>query len=445
MRGKSRNTFYFREQLSGEKLYKSFLNPSLSLLVKKVAAADNPVKDCRVNLRWHRERYPALLKGGIFVFKGGNHMERILMTPGPTNIPEQVFEAMSINMHHRTDEFAKIIEDTGEKLKKLFGTRNDVYVISASGTGGLEASVVNLFSPDDKLLCINCGVFGKRYADIAKTFGVYVSEKVIDWGRGISEKGLEEELKKESYKAVYVTYSETSTGIKNDIKSLGSIVKRYGALFIVDIVSAIGCLPFNAEEYNVDVAIAGSQKGLMCPPGLTFISLSDSAWDAVQKSRLPKFYFDFKKYKNADMMPYTPAVSIILGLNKALSMLYEERIDNVLSRHKKYSSVIKNACKAMGLKEYPDEEFSSEVLTAVYVPEGITAKSIISKMYEQGIIIAGGQGSLKGRIIRIGHIGYIRKDHIIRTVESLGNSLDSLGYKIDTGEIVRYTEDLMEV
>jgi tRNA dimethylallyltransferase len=132
-------------------------------------------------------------------------------------------------------------------------------------------------------------------------------------------------------------------------------------LFIADIVSAIGCLPFNAEEYNVDVAVAGSQKGLMCPPGLTFISLSDSAWDAVQKSRLPKFYFDFKKYKNADMMPYTPAVSIILGLNKALSMLYEEGIDNVLSRHKNYSSVIKNACKAMGLEEYPDEEFSVAV------------------------------------------------------------------------------------
>lgn len=372
-------------------------------------------------------------------------MEKILMTPGPTNIPDEVFKAMSVNMHHRTDEFAAVMVNVQSKLRKLFNTKNDVLILLCSGTGGLEASIVNLFSPKDKLLCINCGVFGKRFADIARMYGVDVHEKAIQWGYGAKPQGIEEELKSTNYKAVYATYSETSTGIKNDIKSIGEIVKKYGPLFIVDIVSALGGLEFNADDFNVDIAIAGSQKGLMCPPGLALISMSDRAWDAAEKSTLPKFYFDFKKYRESKMMPYTPGVSIILGLNRALDMLFEEGIDNVFDRHKRYSTIVKESTSHLGLVEFPSAEFASEVLTALYVPDGVDAKELIDSMQRSGIVIAGGQGKLKGRIIRIGHIGYINDSFIMRTVDALSCSLNLLGYKNDNKELMKYTENLLGV
>lgn len=371
-------------------------------------------------------------------------MEKILMTPGPTNVPDEVFEAMSVNMHHRTDEFAEVLKNVDSKLKKLFNTKNQVLILLSSGTGGLEASVVNLFSPHDKLLCINAGVFGKRFADIARMYGVEVHEKVVEWGLGAVPEEIEEELKKNDYKAVYATYSETSTGIKNDIKSIGKVVKKYGPLFIVDIVSALGVLEFDAEDYNVDVAVAGSQKGLMCPPGVSLISMSDRAWDAVEKSTLPKFYFDFKKYRDGGMVPFTPGISVILGVNKALDMLFEEGIDNVYARHRRYSSIIKKAVESIGLKQFPSREYASEVLTAVYVPDGIDAKQLIAEVQKLGVVIAGGQGKLSGKIIRIGHIGYVKDEFIIRTMDALSQSLNTLRYKNDNKKLMEYTKSLLE-
>jgi len=370
-------------------------------------------------------------------------MDKILMTPGPTNIPEEVFKAMCVNMHHRTDEFGKIMENVNKRLSCLLGSKNEVITLLSSGTGGLEASIVNIFSPSDKLLTVNCGVFGKRFTDIARLYGVDVTEKVIEWGYGIRCEQLEQELKLKEYKAVYVTYSETSTGVKNDIKTLGKIVKKYGALFIVDIVSALGSLEFNADEFNVDVAIAGSQKGLMCPPGLSFISISDRAWEAIEESTMPKFYFDLRKYKNG-AMPYTPGVSLILGLDKALDMIFSAGIQAVLDRHIKYSAVVKKACSLMGLTEFPNESYKSEVLTAVYIPEGLEAKSITREMYKRDIVIAGGQGKLKGRIIRIGHMGHMDDSHITRTVEGLSSSLNNLGYKNNTEMLMNEINKMLE-
>lgn len=372
-------------------------------------------------------------------------MEKILMTPGPTNIPDEVFKAMSVNMHHRTEEFAAVMENVQSKLRKLFNTKNDVLILLCSGTGGLEASIVNLFSPGDKLLCINCGVFGKRFADIARMYGVEVHEKAIQWGYGVNPEDIEEELKINDYKAVYATYSETSTGIKNDIKAIGKVVKKHGPLFIVDIVSALGGLEFDAENFNVDVAVAGSQKGLMCPPGLALVSMSDRAWNAVEKSTLPKFYFDFKKYRESKMSPYTPGVSVILGLNRALDMLFEEGIDNVLARHRRYSSIVKKSCNYLGLTEFPSKEFASEVLTALYVPDGIDGIGLIDNMQRNGVVIAGGQGKLKGRIIRIGHIGYVNDAFIIKTMDALSLSLNATGIKNDNRELIEYTKSLLGV
>lgn len=371
-------------------------------------------------------------------------MERILMTPGPTNIPIEVFEVLSVNMHHRTDEFAKILEEVNDKLKKIFGSKNEIITLLSSGTGGLEASIVNLFSPGDKLLAVNCGVFGKRYADIARLYGVDVDEIEIDWGFGIDPDRLQGHLKKKLYKAVYVTYSETSTGIKNDIRTLGKIVKEYGSLFIADIVSALGSLEFNADEFNVDVAIAGSQKGLMCSPGLSLISISDDGWKAIEESKLPRYYLDIRKYKDAKI-PFTPGISIMLGLNKSCEMILNEGMDNVLERHRLYSKAVKQACAAMGLKEFPDKNFASEVLTAVYVPEGIDEKKLRREMYDRGVIIAGGQGKLKGSIIRIGHMGYVTYEHIMTTVESLSQSLNYMGFSNETENVVLETEKVLGV
>lgn len=370
-------------------------------------------------------------------------MDKILMTPGPTNIPDDIFKAMSFNIHHRTDRFAEIMENVSGKLGGLFGSKNEVIMLLSSGTGGLEAAITNVFSPGDKLLVVNCGVFGKRFGDIARLYGVDVYEKTVEWGFGIKEYELEEELVKREYKAVYVTYSETSTGVKNDIKALGSIVKKYNSLFIVDIVSALGCLEFNADAFNVDVAIAGSQKGLMCPPGLSLISISDRAWDAIEKSTMPRFYFDLRKYKNSGL-PYTPGISLILGVDKALDMISKEGIENILNRHKKYSRTVKHVCSIMGLIEFPDKNFNSEVLTAVHVPDGMDAKTIINKMYEKGVVIAGGQGKLKGKIIRLGHMGYMTDDYIITAVECLSSTLNELGCPNDTQNILRETKIALE-
>jgi aspartate aminotransferase-like enzyme len=370
-------------------------------------------------------------------------VEKLLMTPGPTNIPNDVFNKMSLNIHHRTDEFDEIYKNVNIKLKRLFGCKNDLALLLSSGTGGLEASVVNLFSKGDKLLVLNCGVFGKRFADIARIYGVDVHEKIVEWGKGVIEDELRQELEKEKYKAVYATYSETSTGVKNDIKKLGQVVKNYDSLFIVDIVSALGCVEFNADEFSVDAAIAGSQKGLMCPPGLSIISLSDSAWDAIYNSTIPKFYFDLKKYKDLNM-PYTPGTSLILGLDESLNIIEHNGIDNIIKRHKRHSDIVKYGCKLMGLKEFPDSRFNSEILTALYVPEGLSAKEIIKEMSKQGIVIAGGQGKLKGKIIRIGHMGYVKDEYIIKTMKGLGTSLNTIGYKNDTDNIVKQIENMLE-
>lgn len=371
-------------------------------------------------------------------------MDRILMTPGPTNIPAEVFEAMSKNIHHRTDEFAEVMEGVNKKLMKIFGSSNEVLILLSSGTGGLEASIVNVFSKGDRLLSINCGVFGKRFTDIARLYGVDVDEVQVDWGYGIDGDHLENELKKQKYKAVYVTYSETSTGVKNNIKELGEIIKNYDTLFIVDIVSALGSLEFNADEFHVDVAIAGSQKGLMCPPGLALISLSGKAWDAIETSNMPRYYFDLRKYKNTNM-PYTPGVSLILGLDKSSDMLINEGLSNVLERHRLYSKTVKNICRLMGLKEFPNRDYDSEVLTAVYVPDGIDEKKLRREMYDRGIVIAGGQGKLKGSIIRVGHMGYLTNEHVKKTLESLSLSLASLGYKNSTKSVVEEANKILGV
>ena len=369
-------------------------------------------------------------------------MERLLMTPGPTNIPREVFKSMSYNIHHRTDEFMHIMDRADKKLMRVFGSKNEILILSCSGTGGLEASVVNMFSPGDKLLCINCGVFGKRYADIARAYGVDVTELKSELGYGIRMEALEKELEKNHYKAVYATYSETSTGIKNDIKEIGDIVKKYDSLFIIDAVSALGCLKLDVDEYGVDVAVAGSQKGLMCPPGLSLISMSDRAWLETQKSRIAKFYFDFGKYKNL-RMPYTPCTSLILGLDKALDMILGEGLENVYKRHSIYSKAVKEAALIMNLVEFPDRRFDSEVLTALYVPQDIDEKALRRGMYNRGIVIAGGQGKLKGNIIRIGHIGYLKNGFIIRTIETLGSVLNEMGYKNDTGSAILRAEEII--
>lgn len=314
----------------------------------------------------------------------------------------------------------------------------------SSGTGGLEASIVNIFSPGERLLSINCGVFGKRFTDIARLYGVDVTEVQVEWGYGISEEALTDELEKGKYKAVYVTYSETSTGIKNNIRLLGNIVKRYGCLFIVDIVSALGCMEFNADGFNVDVAIAGSQKGFMCPPGLSFLSISDKAWESIENSKLPRFYFDLRKYRNSSM-PYTPGISLILGLDKALDMIDAEGLENVIERHKRYSTAVKNAVQLMGLKEFPHKSYNSEALTAVQVPQGLDSKQITRGMSSLGIIITGGQGKLKGKIIRIGHMGYLTSDHVLRTIEGLSNVLNMADYKNDTANIIIESKKVLGV
>ncbi|KJJ84368.1 soluble hydrogenase 42 kDa subunit [Candidatus Omnitrophus magneticus] len=360
------------------------------------------------------------------------------MSPGPTRVAEEVLLKMADTIiHHRTPQFVSVLKSVNEKLKKVFGTNNPVCTFASSGTGAMEASIVNFLSKGDKAIIIRGGKFGERFGEICLAYGVEAINYDVPWGEGCNATVVAGLLEKNpGVKAVYSTLAETSTGVVNDIKQLGAIVSKTGAILIVDAISGLTADEMKADEWGVDVIVGGSQKGLMLPPGLGFMSVSPKAQKFIETSNLPKFYFNLKEALKAyakDDTPWTPAVSLIMGLDSILDMILKEGVDATLARHAKLAEATRSAVKALGLELYPKSP--SNAVTTVKVPSNIDGAAIVKKLRdEQGITIAGGQDVLTGKVFRIAHLGYMDEYDTISAIAGLEIVLSQLGYKFEFGK-----------
>ena len=359
-----------------------------------------------------------------------------LRTPGPTPIPEDIYDAMSDPMiNHRGPEFFDLITECTEKLKQVFMTENDVFILTSSGTGALEASIVNTLSPGDKVLAASAGSFGDRYADALEAYGAVVQRLTFEWGEPVDPEALRQGLQADpAIKAVIITHNETSTGVTHDLQSIAGVVKgEFGKLLLVDAVSSLGCVPLPVDGWNCDVVSTGSQKGFMIPPGLAFISFSKGAWEAQQDATMPRFYFDLeeaKKYLDRGQTPWTPNLSAMYGLRAALQNIFAEGLESVFDRHASIGQFTREGVKALGLELLcADEARASNTVTAVKMPSHIDGEQLMEVMRtEENVVLAGGQGKLTGHIFRIGHLGYVTEDHIREVLEALGRVLPRVGF-----------------
>ena len=358
-----------------------------------------------------------------------------LRIPGPTPCPPEVLEAVSNSMiNHRGPEFGELILRVTENLKRVFMTENRLYILTASGTGALEAAVVNTLSPADKALAVSVGSFGDRFTAVAEAYGVQVTKLGFEWGTAADPESIRRALSADSeIKAVLVTHNETSTGVTNDLESIAKVVKgEFGKLLLIDAVSSIGCLPLATDQWRCDVVATASQKGLMVPPGLAFISVSEEAWKAMESAKMPRFYFDLaaaQRYLERAQNPWTPAVSLLYGLDVALDMILQEGLENVFSRHVRLADVTRRGLKELGLELAADEKYASDGVTAVKVPDGIDFKELTSILRtEFSIVVAGGHGAWQGKVFRIGHMGRVSEQDIREVLEALEQVLPRLGF-----------------
>ncbi|HNV94461.1 MAG: phosphoserine aminotransferase [Candidatus Methanofastidiosum methylothiophilum] len=365
----------------------------------------------------------------------------LLMIPGPIPVHPRIFRAMSMKiMPHRGEEFNKLFMEQSERMKKIFKTKNDVFLMAGSGTAAMDAAIANIIQPGDKVLCITSGKFGERFRDIVKAYKGTVVELKYEWGSSINIEDVKKALEKDpSIKAVTMVHNETSTGVRNPVAEIGKIVRSTKALLVVDTISSLGGDNIEVDNWGIDLCASGSQKCIGLPPGMCFISVSQRAWDVIEKTDGTCYYLNLKKYKNNKYKaPYTQPVSMTYGLKEALDIIDEYGLENWIKKHEKLAKATREAAKTLGLKLFPqDETTCSNTVTSIKVPEGIDGQELVKLMRENhGIIIAGGQDHLKGKIIRIGHMGSITKKEIIVTMACLQMTLKDLGYKTELAPIL---------
>ena len=358
-----------------------------------------------------------------------------LRIPGPTPVPDDVAEAMSRPMiNHRGPEFKDLLYRTTDKLKEVFETHGDVYILTASGTGAMEAAIVNTLSPGDGVLCATTGVFGSRFGQMAQAFGANVRTLEFPMGAAVDPNKLRDALKASGdIKAVLVTHNETSTGVTNDLESIAKVVKgEFDKLLLVDGISSVCSLPLATDAWGCDVVASASQKGWMLPPGLAFVSFSEQAWAAHAQARMPRFYFDisaYKRYYELGQPPYTPAVSVMFALDLALEKILAEGMNNIFEHHANVGQMTRRGLKELGLSLFADERFASNAVTAVRVPDGVDAGHLLAILQEDhGVVLAGGQQELRGKIIRIGHMGYCTEADIQGVLDALAAVLPRVGF-----------------
>ncbi len=359
-----------------------------------------------------------------------------LRIPGPTPCPDDVLKEMSRQMmNHRGPEFAKILNDVTANLKKVFQTNNEVFTLTSSGTGGLEAAIVNMLSPGDKVLGISIGNFGDRFASIARIYGAEVIPLSFEWGKAANIDDIRKALNDNpAVKAVLVTHNETSTGVTNDLGAISKVVKEFDKLLLVDAVSSMSSINLPVDDWNCDVVVSGSQKGWMVPPGLAMVSVSKKAWEANAKAKMPRFYWDFTKAKNSlekYQTPWTPAISVVFAMDKALQLMLEEGLENIFARHVRIADMTRKGLKDLGLPLFADEKYASNTVTSVLAPEGLDVKKLLKILREQyDIVLGGGQLHLAGKIFRIGHLGYVNENDIKEVFNKLKVALPEAGFEV---------------
>ena len=368
-------------------------------------------------------------------------MERLspqnLRTPGPTPIPDDIVEAMTQPMiNHRGPEFHALIDKATEQLKQVFMTKNDLLILTASGTGALEASIVNTLSPGDRVIVATAGAFGDRFVTMAEAYGADVKRMDFEWGGPIDSDAIRRALQDEpNIKAVLVTHNETSTGVTHPMEEIAKIVKgEFDKLLLVDAVSSLGCIPIPVDAWDCDMVGTASQKGFMIPPGLSFISISERAWEAQQTAKMPRFYFDLTSAKRSleqGQTPFTPNLAAMYGLSQALDNLLEEGMENVYGRHANIGHLTRDGVRELGLELLvADEVYASDTVTAVKMPNGVDSKTFIAKMRtEHNVVLAGGQGKMVNDIFRIGHLGHVTENDIDEVMVALSEVLPQVGFK----------------
>jgi aspartate aminotransferase-like enzyme len=373
-----------------------------------------------------------------------------LLAPGPTPVPPKVLAAMSEPIiHHRAPAFVKVLEEVREGLKYLFQTKNEVLVLASTGTGGMVGSVTNTLCRGDKALVVRGGKFGERWAEICEAYGVEPICIDVPWGESVDPSLIEKEMEQHNdIRAVFTQASETSTGVMHPIKQIADIVSRYDeTLMIVDAITGIGVFDIPTDDWGLDIVVSGSQKALMLPPGLGFVSISDKALSFMEKSDLPKYYFDFrkehKKIQN-NQTAYTSAVSLTVGLRKTLTMIKEEGLENVFKRHARLADATRSAVTALGLELFATGT-PSNALTAIKAPAGIDGQTIVKILREKhNITIAGGQAQAKGKIFRIAHLGYVDAYDIITAISALEMTLNELGVEVALGRGVKAAAEILQ-
>jgi len=364
-----------------------------------------------------------------------------LMTPGPTPIPPEVLLTQAEPMvHHRTPQYTAIFVEVVEGLQRIFLTGNDVITLAASGTGGMEAAVANCFSPGDRVLVCVGGKFGERFGELCKAYGIQAELYEYDWDRAADPAEIKARLAGDAnLKGVFLIHSETSTGVVNDVEAVGRVVAETPAILVVDSISGAGALEMRTDDWHVDVLVAGSQKALMTPPGLAAVAVSPKAWDLIAKSTSPRYYFDLararKKYAGGSpQTPFTPAISLMKGMGAAIKLIEAEGLEQVWERHRRLALSTRAAVQAMGLELYARDLERAYAVTAVQAPAGIDGAEIVRVLNRKhGVIVAGGQGDLKGKIFRIGHVGYYDIYDLLVAMGALEMTLASLGHTFELG------------
>jgi aspartate aminotransferase-like enzyme len=366
--------------------------------------------------------------------------KRLLMTPGPTPIPPDVLLAMAQPiLHHRTPEFKEIFESCARDLQAIFATSEQVLMLVSTGTGAMEGSISNFMRRGDTIITVAGGKFGQRWSEIGRAYGLDVVELTVEWGKSVSVDAVADALASHpNARGVYLQASETSTGVSHPVQEIAALCReRTGTLCIVDGITAVGVQPVEMDAWGIDIVVSGSQKAFMLPPGLAFIACSEKAWGFAEHSDLPRYYFDLRKERKKQaggQTAYTSAVSLIVGLRQVLNRMGDMGLTGLHAHHQRLALATQAGVKAIGLKLLADSPAWS--VTAVYAPDGIDAGNIIKSMNAKGIKIAGGQDHLKGRIFRIGHLGWFAGTDIVSTLSTLETVLDELGHELQPGASV---------
>ena len=373
-------------------------------------------------------------------------MKTRLFSPGPVMVPEKVLLKMAEPVfHHRTPEYESLFSQINGKLRQLFMTDGDVFTLASSGTGAMETAVVNFLAKGDKAICVRGGKFGERWTEICTAYGIETINIDVEWGYAVKPDAIKAALDANpEVKAVFTTMSETSTGALTDMKAIGEMMRGYDAVLVTDAVSGLGAHELRQDDWGIDVVVSGSQKTIMLPPGLGFISVRKEAWKWVERADLPRYYWNLKKYKKSldiNQNPFTPPVTLLVGLNESLDLILGEGLENMWARHAKVATAMRAGVKAMGLDIFPTDY--SNVLTAISIPEGLDGGKVVKALKKNGIFPAGGQAQLKGKIVRIAHIGYLDEYDVLTALAGFEYAMKEVGFSFTPGESLKAAQAIL--